>query len=51
MGNWIINIQGVGAHHNGKPEEDADLAAVEFVAKLRRGRQLNWPASFQEPGD
>jgi hypothetical protein len=35
MGNWNINIQGVGSHHNGKPEIDADLMAVEFVAFLK----------------
>lgn len=36
MGNWSINIQGTGPHHNGKPEIDADQAAAELVAKLQR---------------
>lgn len=41
MGNWNINIQGVGCHNNGKPEVDADLAATDFVAKLRsQGHQI-----------
>ena len=34
MGNWNINIQGVGCHHNGKPEIDADLLAAEMVGRL-----------------
>lgn len=35
MGNWNINIQGVGCHHNQNPEIDANLATVEFVKKLK----------------
>lgn len=35
MGNWNINIQGVGCHHNAKAAIDADLALKEFVAKLK----------------
>ena len=35
MGNWNISISAVGCHHNGKPEIDADLAFVDFVAKLK----------------
>ena len=34
MGNWNVNIQGVGAHHNSDPKNDANEAAKEFVAKL-----------------
>lgn len=34
MGNWNINIQGVGSHHNGNPKIDADLAAKSFVEFL-----------------
>lgn len=34
MGNWVIHIQGTGAHHNGKPEVDADLAAARLVEEL-----------------
>lgn len=46
MGNWNINIQGVGCHHNGKPDLDADLAAIEFVAKLRAQGHTVEAASF-----
>lgn len=35
MGNWNINIQGIGCHHNGRADIDADLAAKEFVEKLK----------------
>lgn len=35
MGNWKITIDGHGCHHNGKPEIDADLAAKEFVTRLK----------------
>lgn len=46
MGNWNINIQGVGCHHNSNPKIDADLAAVEFVAKLREMGLVVESASF-----
>lgn len=36
MGNWNINIQGVGCHHNGKPEIDVDLAVKDFVQYLKK---------------
>lgn len=36
MGQWNITIRGTGCHHNRKPEIDADLAAAEFVAKLKK---------------
>ena len=50
MGNWNINIQGIGCHHNGKPDIDADLAAVEFVAKLRAMGLTVESASFTSGG-
>ena len=39
MGNWNINIQGVGQHHNSTAAEavqakDANRMAAEFVKKL-----------------
>jgi hypothetical protein len=34
MGNWNINIQGVGCHHNKANPSDADRMFDEFVAKL-----------------
>lgn len=50
MGNWNINIQGTGCHHNGKQEIDADLAAVEFVAKLKEQGHNIESASFTSGG-
>lgn len=46
MGNWNINIQGTGCHHNGKPEIDADLAAKEFAGKLKAQGHTIEAASF-----
>jgi hypothetical protein len=46
MGNWNITIQGVGPHHNGKPDVDADLAARELVQKLIAQGQRIESASF-----
>jgi hypothetical protein len=41
MGNWNINIQGIGAHHNEDYAKDANRMALEFVAKLKEaGHQL-----------
>lgn len=34
MGNWNINVQGIGCHHNNAPK-DADKMAAEFVKQLR----------------
>lgn len=50
MGNWNINIQGIGSHHNAKPEIDADLMAVEFVAFLRGKGHMIESASFTSGG-
>ena len=36
MGNWNINIQGVGCHHNGKPEIDVDIAMKDIVELLKK---------------
>lgn len=36
MGRWRITIDGVGCHHNGKRDIDADLAAKDFVDELKR---------------
>jgi hypothetical protein len=35
MGNWNINIQGVGCHHNKDYPKDADRMAAEFAVALR----------------
>ena len=50
MGNWNINIQGIGAHGNGKPDVDADLMAKEFVALLRSKGHTIEHASFTYGG-
>ena len=34
MGNWNINIQGVGAHHNADNPTDADKMARVFAKQL-----------------
>ena len=34
MGNWNLNIQGIGSHHNNGCASDIDEMAKEFVAKL-----------------
>jgi len=51
MGNWNITIQGVGSHHNGKPEIDANEVAKEFVHKLiKQGQTIN-VATFTYGGE
>ena len=35
MGNWNINIQGAGCHHNENNPTDADRMAAEFVLALK----------------
>jgi len=35
MGDWVITIRGIGAHHNGK-DYDADKIAQDFVHELKR---------------
>lgn len=35
MGNWNINIQGVGAHHNPDYPKDANRMAKDFVKQLK----------------
>ena len=34
MGNWNINIQGIGCHHNKDNPKDADVMAKEFAKLL-----------------
>lgn len=50
MGNWAINIQGIGCHHNENPDIDADLAAAAFFAKLREMGQHVESATFTYGG-
>lgn len=35
MGNWNINIQGTGSHHNKNHAKDANRMAAKFVQDLR----------------
>jgi len=45
MGNWNINIQGIGAHHNTATDtpRDAEKLAAEFVEKLKAaGQKIEW---------
>lgn len=51
MGNWNINIQGVGCHHNKKPEIDVDLAVKDFVKSLREQGQTIKSATFTYGGE
>jgi hypothetical protein len=52
MGNWNINIQGVGCHHNtGRDEDwrkqnDADIQFKEFVESLRKAGHCIQSATF-----
>lgn len=42
MGNWNINIRGVGCHHNKNLPTDADRMAARFVKELRdAGHQVH----------
>lgn len=34
MGNWVIHIEGTGAHHNNLADIDANEKAKEFVHEL-----------------
>lgn len=46
MGNWNINIQGVGVHHNVANATDADFMAAKFVADLKAAGHTVETASF-----
>lgn len=50
MGNWVIIIEGTGAHHNGDPKVDADLAMVKFVEELQDSGQHLDHVSFTYGG-
>ncbi len=45
MGNWSINISGIGSHHNGTPEVDAEVAFKGLVGVLQaQGHKLTHAA-------
>jgi hypothetical protein len=51
MGNWNITIRGIGCHHSGKPEIDADLQAKEFVKLLRKSGHTIMSATITHGGE
>lgn len=50
MGNWVINIEGTGQHHNGSNPKDADVLATEIVKILRDAGQNVEHATFTYGG-
>ena len=50
MGRWRITVDGVGSHHNGKREIDANLAAADFVAELKAQGHTIEAARFEALG-
>jgi hypothetical protein len=46
MGNWVIHIEGTGAHHNGNSSVDADFVARRAVEHLRLQGQTIEVATF-----
>ena len=50
MGNWNINIQGVGCHHNENYQNDANKMADEFVQKLKDAGHTVEAATFTHGG-
>jgi hypothetical protein len=46
MGNWAINIQGIGAHHNKAHNEDANRMARRFVRALKKAGHMIERADF-----
>lgn len=50
MGNWVINIEGTGQHHNGQHPKDADVLAIAIVKTLREAGHNVEHASFTSGG-
>lgn len=50
MGNWNINIQGVGCHHNADNETDANKMAEKFVSELKEAGHTVESATFTSGG-
>jgi len=46
MGNWNINIQGIGFHHNENLPKDANKMAEKFVNDLKEAGHQIETASF-----
>lgn len=50
MGNWNINIQGVGCHHNDKIDDANELARVFVQSLIKHGHSIQ-SASFTFGGE
>ena len=50
MGNWNINIQGIGAHHNEDYAGDANKMAAAFVEQLKSAGHTVEAATFTHGG-
>jgi len=50
MGNWNINIQGVGCHHNERSPTDAQRMAARFVEELKAAGHTIEHAEFTSGG-
>lgn len=50
MGNWNINIQGVGCHHNKDYPKDANKMAAKFVQELKAAGHTVEAAVFTHGG-
>ena len=46
MGSWRITVAGHGCHHNGNPNIDADIAAQDFVNRLKQQGHTIESATF-----
>lgn len=50
MGNWVMHIEGTGAHHNGNSAADANEKVKEFVHELLGIGQTVESATFTAGG-
>jgi hypothetical protein len=51
VGDWNINIQGVGIHHNGdRTPQDANRMAKQFVQDLKKAGHSVTAATFTHGG-
>lgn len=46
MGQWVITIQGTGAHHNKDYPADADKMSLKFVDELQKAGHVIESATF-----
>ena len=50
MGNWNINVQGIGCHHNQDNPTDAEKMALKFVKDLKAAGHTVEAATFTHGG-